>query len=200
MMRGMRNVGRCAAAVVAALVVGAGLAAATPADVLADYLDNGELNSTHAVTDLRASLADIPAVADEEAFRRAVERQIDERLLGFERSTPGASDPDAAESIPPPAPVPRSAPSTTDEPVLSLSPEALQRANEFAPSADNVARLSAIRELPQPPQVTSGNEVPLAFLVLSGAAGLLAAAGVGSAAYRRVQRRTAAATTASGEN
>ncbi len=189
-MRWMRNVGKAVAAAAVALALGAGAATATPADVLADYLDNGELNSAHTVADLRAALADIPAVVDEETFRNAVERQIDERLLGFERSTP-SGEPTPVEP-PLPAPVPRSAPAGGEEPVLSLTPEALQRANELAPSADDVAGLSAFRELPQPPQVTSGDEVPLAFLVLSGAAGLLLLAGAGSATYRRVERRRTA--------
>lgn len=191
MIPGMRKVGMSVAAVAVALALGVGSAAATPADVLADYLDNGELNSTHTVADLRAALADIPAAADEESFRRAVERQIDERLLGFESAAP------AKESTPP-APVPRSAPSGGEEPVLSLTPEALQRANEVAPRADDVAGLSAIRELPQPPQVTSGGNVPLAFVVLSGAAGLLVLVGAGSAAYRRLDR-SRAQTTAPGD-
>lgn len=175
------------AACATALMIGAPVASAAPADVLSDYQADGGLDSLHSVADLRGALdetADDPA---NESFRVAVQRQLDQRLLGFERTAPAEPDP-SPEQSPLPAPVPRSAPDTGgSDPVLSLTPDALSRANSLPPDAGDVAGLSAVRELPQPPQVASGNEVPLAFLVLSGAAGALMIAGAGSAAFRRVR-------------
>jgi len=169
-----------------ATLAGASTALGGSGDVLADYQDDGHVSAGHSIADLQAALALAEATEDADGFREALERALDEGLLGIRSDSPAPVPPEPQS--PPPAPAPRSAPEPSEEPSLALTPEALAAERSVTERAGEVAGLSAVRELPQPPEVAPEGEIPTVFLVLTGAATALLLAGAGSAAYRRVAR------------
>jgi hypothetical protein len=146
--------------VLALLAAGSSVALGSPQEVLGDYQDNGRIEGTYSLTELRGALelrAEDPLYG---VYRDVVEQEIQEVLVG-------GRDGNGSSSRQAPAGEQRAA-------------ERVANQNELP--ADDVPPLVS----PEPGE--PGGGVPVAFLVLSALAGLLLVIGAGSAAYRRLRR------------
>ena len=199
---------RSVLALVVLLVAGAAVADASPRDVLVDYVPDGLIQGDYTVRELTGALRLVRGRdGDYESFADAVQMKIAEVLAGGHRSserTPARppAPPAAAPSAPPPPPV-ASPPAAPPPPPAPGSQGSHEVVSPPPPAASPVkppeeAELPRLPErpgsraseiaIPRPPPVQPGDGPPWAFLLLTGAATLLVAGGLGAAGWRRLRR------------
>ncbi|MEW6582474.1 MAG: hypothetical protein AB1416_06915 [Actinomycetota bacterium] len=168
-MPGVRRVIRACLLAVAALALTAPLAAASPRDVVADYWADGQIDpSVYSTADLKGALRE-PTVASGggvyDAFADIIHAELTARLVGGRDGDRPAA--------PPSAPVTKGPGATGGGTVTAGQ-------NEIPGPLPG--------PVPTPPAAAADDDLPLAFLILSGAAGVLVLSGGAVAAIRRLRR------------